>query len=239
MAVTLEAAKSAAREELIAAGFASDAETVMTLVRPAVFFLPGEPGFEDDIAIGASKIGGSPDLPEGVEWPGSAAFLVQINLADVPEGVLDIDLPREGLLSCFRDDDDWRNQAVLIWTKPGVALTRREIPEACEAYEPRALTGDIVLTLDFDRSDIPEFDDEEVLDVVCDWVVPEAGIQLGGDRAVIQSGGNEDELLVLQIGSVDEVGMMWGDLGCLYISLTPADLTARKFEKAVTEMQCY
>ncbi|GAA0539538.1 hypothetical protein FHS83_003723 [Rhizomicrobium palustre] len=230
---------NAARQALAAAGFGADADKILKLVRPACFFRPAVARFEDDIPLGASKIGGRPDLAEDTPWPEDTAFLVQINLADVPDGALDIALPREGLISCFRNDEDWDNPAALLYTPPSAVLTRREAAEGIVLFAQRALRPSVVLTLDVDRADIPVFEDEEILDVVSEWVVPEEGVQLGGDRSVIQSGGTEGERLVLQIGSVEEVGMMWGDLGCLYISMRPDEIAALRFDKAVTDFQCY
>lgn len=64
---------------------------------------------EDDSPIGASRIGGSPDLPPGVEWPrieGAAlAFLAQINLVELRGMAGAEDLPDSGLLAFFYDAD--------------------------------------------------------------------------------------------------------------------------------------
>lgn len=61
-----------------------------------------------EIPIGASKLGGLPDLPAGVEWPAwheHMAFIGQFNLAAVTpydrEGIL----PAHGLLSFFYETD--------------------------------------------------------------------------------------------------------------------------------------
>ena len=59
---------------------------------------------ETTIPIGASKVGGCPDLPAGVEWPtwqGPMAFLAQINLAEVAPYEHSSLLPTHGLLSFF------------------------------------------------------------------------------------------------------------------------------------------
>ncbi|WP_310144155.1 YwqG family protein [Paenibacillus amylolyticus] len=55
-----------------------------------------------DITLGRSKVGGTPDLPEDLEWPRwkeyDMTFISQINLADCPQ---QLSLPRQGLLSFF------------------------------------------------------------------------------------------------------------------------------------------
>lgn len=44
--------------------------------------------------------------------------------------------------------------------------------------------------------------------------------------------------LLMQIDSNDDCGMMWGDVGRLYLWITHEDLAARKFEKAWLILQC-
>ncbi len=62
---------------------------------------------EDTLLIGGSRIGGSPDLPPGYEWPRngefSMAFIAQINLADVALYDVARLLPRAGMLYFFVD----------------------------------------------------------------------------------------------------------------------------------------
>lgn len=44
--------------------------------------------------------------------------------------------------------------------------------------------------------------------------------------------------LLLQVASLDEAGMMWGDAGCLYYWIHEDDLRARRFERAWMILQC-
>ena len=238
MAATLAETRALARRELVAAGFArEDADACLALTRPAMFYTPAEATPEDAIALGASKIGGRPDLPQGTSWPPTAAsFLLQINLAELPEGVLDIALPREGLLSCFASRD---GEALLMWNKPGTTLMRLSIPDSCKRYEARALAATFLLTLNIDHPDLPAVDDDEIFDVIDDWSVPENGVQLGGNRKIIQRREARDMRLVLQIGTFEDVGMSWGTLGCLTVSMRPADIEARCFDRVHSEVQSY
>jgi uncharacterized protein YwqG len=68
------------------------------------FFLHSTKIPDENILIGASKIGGWPDLPSGFSWPSAndepLAFVAQINLSELPLPSL---LPRDGLLSFFYD----------------------------------------------------------------------------------------------------------------------------------------
>ncbi len=237
MAATLAETRAAARRMLAALGFAKDADACLAITRPAFFFTLAGAMPEDDLPLGASKIGGAPDLPEGAAWPqGAPSFLLQINLCELAEGVLDIALPREGLLSCFSNRD---GQAVLMWNKPGTTLSRLAPPQSCKRFAPHALAATIVLTLDIDHPGLPAVEDDEIFDVMDDWSVPESGVQLGGNRKIIQRGETPGMHLVLQIGTIDELGMHWGALGCLTLSMRPDDIAARRFDRVHSEVQSY
>ncbi|WP_107785368.1 YwqG family protein [Campylobacter concisus] len=62
---------------------------------------------DDDIAVGASKFGGSPDLPDGLSWPsnenGALSFVAQINFAEASKFDIDSLLPKSGMLYLFYD----------------------------------------------------------------------------------------------------------------------------------------
>lgn len=48
-----------------------------------------------------------------------------------------------------------------------------------------------------------------------------------------------DWRLLLQIGSDDDAGMMWGDLGRLYLWIRQADLGAGRFDRTWLILQCH
>lgn len=60
------------------------------------------------VPIGASKVGGEPDLPVGARWPeseqGRAGFFLQIALGDLPRGEWN-PLPARGMVYLFCHDD--------------------------------------------------------------------------------------------------------------------------------------
>lgn len=64
---------------------------------------------DDDLPVGATKIGGRPDLPAGSAWPSCGglplSFVAQINLADATAIVPEIPVPTHGVLSFFYDTD--------------------------------------------------------------------------------------------------------------------------------------
>jgi uncharacterized protein DUF1963 len=69
--------------------------------------LSAETGADLKLRVGASKIGGLPDLPRAMAWPTVGgrplAFLAQLDLSEVSRHLEGSGLPEEGLLSFFYD----------------------------------------------------------------------------------------------------------------------------------------
>jgi hypothetical protein len=127
-----------------------------------------------ELALGATKIGGRPDLPEDIPWPewrgAPMDFVAQIRLADIasydPEG----ELPHEGMLSYFFDYTHWAEPtrrvegplATVLYVSEGAKLQRLSWPEALpmrERYASLAVTSfSLELTApDFDSPVIEQF----------------------------------------------------------------------------------
>lgn len=99
------------KSRLDRAGFGSRIEDLMAIARPCVQLEPW-PCRPRDVKPMCSRIGGEPYLPPDFAWPHFAGapldFLCQLNLEELPEGVL-AELPRSGLLSFFyaTGDNPW------------------------------------------------------------------------------------------------------------------------------------
>ncbi len=117
-----------------------DAVRMGPWILPAIGFHDGVLGDEPE-AIGGTRFGGRPDLPEGVVWPegpnGPLAFLGQIGLSEIVSLDVDKVLPEAGVLSFFyniydyawgRDRRDQKKFAV-IYTSGEMELKRRPFPE--------------------------------------------------------------------------------------------------------------
>lgn len=81
-------------------------EKYQTHSQPA-YRLKAEPVDDSKLALGASRLGGVPDLPEGFVWPEwkgvSLAFIAQINLSEVAAAAPSSLLPANGVLTFFYD----------------------------------------------------------------------------------------------------------------------------------------
>src|SRR5690242_2597808 len=87
-----------------AAGLARLVPALDRLVRPSIR-LRTTRAEESRLSVGASQLGGLPDLPEGVAWPEwhglPQSFLLQLRLADMQPlllGALAGALPAQGML---------------------------------------------------------------------------------------------------------------------------------------------
>jgi uncharacterized protein (TIGR02996 family) len=147
-------------------------ERVLRLARPALRMKKG-PADERKIAVGASKIGGLPDLPPRFPWPPGgdchaiynddtggtdrlAGFLAQVNFAEIAGTQAARDLPETGVLSffCFQDIENDNPDAIgakaLFFPDP-VSLVRtsppRDLTEGNTVMAAQRLTFEETLDL--------------------------------------------------------------------------------------------
>jgi uncharacterized protein YwqG len=125
------------------------------------------------ISLGATKIGGHPDLPEGTDWPTyrggkPLAFLAQLDLAQIARLKSPIKgLPAEGLLSVFSvwgwtepdssdpptpegnpdAGDEQPGWTVVLHTPRRARLERRRTPRGVNAFKAAAVEPTPILSL--------------------------------------------------------------------------------------------
>lgn len=132
---------------LDASGLQRVSQSILELSEPAIRFVIA-PGQEASIQVGASKVGGYPDLPPGFPWPECRGhpldFLAQINLTELSAFEGSDQLPPSGILFFFfgtegdpfhhpaEDTSSWR---VLFIDDPDSAPERR-IPPGGDEYNP-------------------------------------------------------------------------------------------------------
>jgi uncharacterized protein (TIGR02996 family) len=145
--------------------------TALRLARPALRMVQVEAD-DEDLPVGASKIGGLPDLPADFAWPPGgdchaiynddtggtdrlAGFMAQVNLAEIAQTQAAQVLPKSGLLSffCFQDieNDNPDSIGALAAYFPAVKKLKRtsppqELTEGNDVMETRKL--DLEETLD-------------------------------------------------------------------------------------------
>lgn len=121
----------------------------------AAFTLEGAKG----LPVGASRLGGGPDLPEDFAWPQNKGrpldFVLQVNLADLAGNETNLPLPPAGILSFFYDLEDrpWGLDSkdldgyAIRYFEPGVALHRHDPPHSKLALKEARLIFRPGLTL--------------------------------------------------------------------------------------------
>jgi uncharacterized protein YwqG len=135
------------------------------MARPSIRLLAAAVVSEDAIPLGASKLGGSPDLPADQAWPRCEGeplnFIAQINFAEIAPYAQEGVLPAAGLISFFfakseylrdwKDKDVWR---VIFTPDADGALHQTPMPSRARTgpdddtpYSPRRLEGRREMTI--------------------------------------------------------------------------------------------
>ena len=97
----------------------------------------------EQLPMGATRLGGCPDLPRGLRWPSCdgapLSFVAQLRLADLVPFRLSGSLPPSGNLCFFSDAtraaeaaEDPRGGCRVVYADDGVPLTRRPLPLALD-----------------------------------------------------------------------------------------------------------
>jgi uncharacterized protein YwqG len=142
------------------AGLIHRADQLLPLFQPTIAASSQQVEFEREIPLGASKLGGRPDMPPTLVWPHyherPLEFIAQINLAETAPYDADGVLPTQGRLLCFYDVQQWLDGdpfeqgrfCVYYDTSDVAVLQRTDYPETAEAeFRPCALTFAAALTL--------------------------------------------------------------------------------------------
>jgi hypothetical protein len=211
------------------------------------------PGPDQRAEVGASKLGGQPDLPEDADWPSAAghrlAFLAQINLDSLPA----TDLPGPewtGLLSvfCAIDVELGLAGAEASDADKGCRILRTDGRQPCPREWPEDLPhggrfDEIPLwsaAPDHDNSSAPGVlsPDHQIFGTLSSVQAPvlDEVAAMATDPSL-----RSPELwaLLLQLDEDPEAGFEWGDAGRLYICLPRADLAAGRVDRAFALTQSH
>ncbi|ETT77820.1 YwqG family protein [Bacillus mycoides] len=230
-------------------------QELINTVFPCVKVVPKQ---QEIIAIGSSKIGGVPDLPNTFEYPtykeNPLCFIAQFNLSDLQNVGMDHNLPKTGMLYFFSienyfEEDVNPNEAgrVLYYDIPVEQLRRADEIQA--KYNQCAINFELTYKLpelfiedeaDSDRflqlleELIPDnYDNHQMFGEpfsVQEEVLYETGEYMGIEP--------QQMTLLFQIDSDHKnCNMVWGELGMLYFCISNEDLKNRRFENTCCVLQ--
>ena len=248
-------------------GLAHLADQIYPLLQPCIRF-HSQPADDKTLPVGASKIGGLPDLPPDVDipqWHGKPLiFIAQFNLADVTAYDLEKALPLDGFLTFFyaADNGHWDTSAVdrggeqVLYFPTGTRLVRKALQTP---FAPCSLTFETEFTLPpMESPYIQSFWDDrqtEKLKLSREdgdryWNLVKA-VEVNTARVHHQLLGHPDQMqgdlfynlfgewrLLLQIDTDDDAHMMWGDVGKIYFLIQPIALKQTDFSNIWFTLQC-
>jgi hypothetical protein len=193
---------------------------------------------------------GRPALPVGTEWPHGMVHLATVDLAAVPAGSHDLNLPPGGRLLFFAEPDLTPDDCTVVYVPAGIAVSEREVPEdfSVPVFDPFPLYGTSQWTVPRERWEIPTdagepVHDEDAIAAVM-WGVGFGDCQLAiggyGDESTSGAGNpvgeGKNETVLAHVYLTDDLGIgetFGGSPLCLLTYLmTYDDLAARRFDKA-------
>jgi uncharacterized protein YwqG len=208
-----------------------------------------------ETVVGASKIGGLPDLPQGMLWPEAdgnlLAFIAQFRMSDISPFDESGMLPQAGMLYFFHDVDPFQPEHKVIFHPLEITqLIRQPFPEllpknkrynACEVK----LTSEFSLPnyesvyFPFDSSTDEYWEDQSQVFDLIHRITPSLQHQLLGHANALQTGmeTSQMEQLLFQVDEDRNAQLAWPGSGMLYYWIDETDLLSRNFDKTRVVLQ--
>jgi hypothetical protein len=210
---------------------------------------------KDTLALGASKLGGRPDLPPGTSWPKSSTgralehvATLDFQNAPVLDGVPKID----GRLVFFYDaknvpfGDDAEGAWAIVHIASKTEVVRTAAPKGTKTLKPSKLEPVVDRTLPavtahaYASMGLPQKALDRYRDLLDVWPRVDKSIEYHrsfGHGNVTDESDAPEPLLLLQVDSYEHGAIHWGDAGRLFFWIEPADLRAGRFAKARFQLQ--
>ncbi|NUT34274.1 MAG: DUF1963 domain-containing protein [Hamadaea sp.] len=187
--------------------------------------------------------GGRPALPATVAWPEGMVHLATLDLAAIPHGSTDLDLPADGTLLFFAAPSMTSTVGQVIHVPAGAAVVEAE-PSGPTVYESFPLHANSDWSMPGDPTDSPEYnhdrpDEDEYIDIVWYLDRPEAVLVLGG-YGTSNTGGlgvpvglPETEMLLAEfyLGEAEVGEDFETDFATVFYVIGRDDLAARRFDR--------
>lgn len=198
--------------------------------------------------VGQSKIGGLPDLPDGLAWPNtdgeSLTFVAQFRLSEINPFDESGLLPPAGMLYFFYDTDPYRGHHKVIYHPLEVTqLVRQSFPVGLpkdKRYRVCAVTFHNEYSLPnyesiffpLDSSTETYWEDQEQYFDLLHQITPTLRHQLLGHAAALQMGleNDETEKLLFQVNEDFNAQLAWPAAGMIYYWIAESALSSGNFD---------
>ena len=218
-------------------------------------------------AIGCSKYGGQPDVPDGFQWPKDdenrpLSLLLQIDCRDLASVDTERLLPTSGHLYFFYelDEQNWdgtENSVRVIYEETeNKELHRADFPtDLFDGYRLNEKPLSFAVQNSYPSWDdfickCPKYDvSYDVADTVKEKLDSEQSYDTIGSMLgwadLIQGNiveDTDDNVLLLQLKTIesdDADELMFGDCGTIYFYISRQDLKNKRFDRIKFELQCY
>lgn len=282
--------KSKAKELVDELGLSEYWEKIGDVLKPSIHLTAEELTRDTVFTTGRSRLGGQPDLPQGIQWPElnniPQSFVAQVNFKEIKPLMTGYDLPSTGMLYFFFnaqqeamgfEPGDAGGFKVIYADVPASELSKRDypgaLPEHCRyagaevnfaaffsiPYDETGVTVNLGMGEHEHEAYVTMLDEIEGIEPdhrmfghihfiqdmdllrVCRMV--NEGISCAGDpyehdlmlRGLDKE--SRDWVLLFQVDTHTDLGMMWGDTGMLYYFIREEDLKNHRFDKTWAIME--
>ena len=201
---------------------------------------------EEMIALGSSKIGGYPHLPSQMQIDSQWMFVAQINCGEKKPFDKENIFPSEGMMYFFLDPsklESKKKDAVRV-------IYSQDLSNLEMSAEILTLPDVRSSRLQFhEGASLPQYDTDIINDMLKDYETDgyfkatnrEQSHKLGGypDTITQDFQQNKDKTLLLQLDSDPISGLLWGNMGRLFIFADKQSVISCKFDKVYSYLQSY
>jgi len=201
---------------------------------------------EAEIALGRSKIGGFPHLGAAATVPLDSVFFCQINCAEVSDLKKNNFFPDKGMLYFFLNPQkiaqEKTDSVSVLYIENQDDLCLRENVMPMPEVKPCALHF-------FQSVSLPDYESKFVQNLLKDYEIDgyfkavnqEQSHKLFGYPNIISQNFalNDDQHLLLQLDSEENSGLLWRNMGRIYVFANKNDTKIKSFEKITAYIQSY
>lgn len=201
---------------------------------------------ENNIEFGSSKIGGFPHLSSQISVNPNWTFIAQINCKEVK--LLDKEnlFPSQGMLYFFLDpsklEDKVKNAVSVVYSHNVENLDLKTDVLPLPDVNPGRLQF-------FEGISLPQYDTEIVRNMLKDYEIDgyfkatnrEQSYKIGGypDTITQDFEMDKNKVLLLQLDSDQASGLLWGNMGRLFVFADKQSVLSRKFDAIYAYIQSY